>query len=143
MTQPELSVMKNVAPAEVQIHGITEVAPHTDGRTIVVRADSRLHNERTELEIAVTTDLAPAIALALLSTTAKARATRDELEPALEALAAAVVRSSADTKVRLQLLFDKGAVLPIELDLDAAAALNRGLAEYLGSAQRRLAARRD
>jgi hypothetical protein len=134
--------MKNVAPAELQIHGITHVAPHVDGRKIVVRADAEQENERTELEIAVTTDLAPAIALALLSTTAKARAARDELEPALDALAAAVVRSSAQAKVRLQLLFDKGAVLPIELDMEAAEALSRGLAEYLGSAQRRLAPRK-
>jgi hypothetical protein len=135
--------MNNVSPADMHIHGITDVAPHSDGRTIVVRADTQLQNERTELEIAVTTELAPAIALALLSTTAKARAVRDELEPALDALAAAVVRSSAEKKVRLQLLFDKGAVLPIELDIDAAEALSRGLAEYLGSAQRRLASRRS
>ena len=135
--------MKNVVPAEIHIHRITEVAPHTDGRKIVVRADTELLNQRTELEIAVTTDLAPSMALALLATTARARATRDELEPALDALAAAVVRSSSDDKVRLQLLFDKGAVLPIELDMEAAEALSRGLAEYIASSQRRFAARRN
>jgi len=134
--------MKNVPPAEIHIHRITEVAPHIDGQKIVVRADTEVQNQRTELEIAVTTDLAPAIALALLSTTAKARAARDELEPALDALAAAVVRSSSEAKLRLQLLFDKGAVLPIELDIEAAEALTRGLAEYLGSAHRRLAPRK-
>jgi len=134
--------MKNVVPAEIHIQRITEVAPHTDGQKIVVRAETGPRDQRTELEIAVTTELAPAIALALLSTTAKARAARDELEPALDALAAAVVRSSAERKVRLQLLFDRGAVLPIELDLDAALALSRGLAEYLGSAQRRMATRK-
>ena len=137
-----LSVM-NAKQPELQIDRITEVAPHVDGQTIVVRADMLHRNQRTELEIAVTTDLAPAMALALLSTTAKARAARDELEPALDALAAAVVRSSAGDRVRLQLLFDQGAVLPIELDLEAAAALNRGLAEYLASAKRRLAPRRN
>ncbi|MEP7101277.1 MAG: hypothetical protein ABI781_12255 [Burkholderiales bacterium] len=135
--------MKNVIPAEIQIHRITQVAAHTDGDKIVVRADSELLNQRTELEIAVTTDLAPSIALALLSTTAQARASRDELEPALDALAAAVVRSSSEDKLRLQVLFDKGAVLPIELDMEAAEALSRGLAEYLASAQRRFAASRN
>ena len=135
--------MKTVVPAEIHIHRITEVAPHVDGGKIVLRADTLLQNERTELEIAVTTDLAPSMALALLATTAKARAARDELEPALDALAAAVVRSSSEDKVRLQLLFDKGAVLPIELDMEAAEALSRGLADYLASAQRRFAARRN
>ena len=135
--------MKNVVPPEIHIQRITEVAPHIDGRKIVLRADTLLQNERTELEIAVTTDLAPSMALALLATTAKARATRDELEPALDALAAAVVRSSSEEKLRLQLLFDKGAVLPIELDMEAAEALSRGLAEYITSAQRRFALRRN
>lgn len=135
--------MKNVVPAEIEIQRITEIAPHTDGQKIVLRADTLLENERTELEIAVTTDLAPSMALALLATTAQARASRDELEPALDALAAAVVRSSSDHRLRLQLLFERGAVLPIDLDMEAAEALNRGLVEYLGSAQRRLAARRN
>lgn len=135
--------MKNASPPELQIQRITGVAPHDEGTRIVVRADTVLQNQRTELEIAVTTELAPAIALALLATTAKARAGRDELEPALDVFGAAVVRSSTEEKVRLQLLFDKGAVLPVELTTQAALALAKGLAEYLGSADRRFAERRD
>ena len=138
-----LFAMKRVPPPEVRIHRIKDVAHHADGAKIVVRADTLLENERTELEIAVTTELAPAMALALLSTTSKARSNRDELEPALEVFGAAVVRSSSPDKVRLQLLFDKGAVLPIELSIEAATALSKGLAEYLGSSQRRLAARHN
>ena len=124
------------------IEHIKEVAPHADGSRIVVRAATVRESERTDLEIAVTTDLAPAMALALLATTAQARSSRDELEPALDVFGAAVVRSSSPEKVRLQLLFDKGAVLPVELSLEAAEALNRGLAEYLGSSRRRLAQRK-
>lgn len=133
--------MKNSAPPELPIHRITDA--RVDGQSVVLRADTVLDNHPTEFEIAVTTDLAPAMALALLSRTAQSRAARDELEPALDALAAAVVRSSAADKVRLQLLFDKGAVLPIELDIEAAEALHRGLTEYLGSATRRFALRRS
>jgi hypothetical protein len=129
--------MKNPLPPALEIHHVAAVAPHTDGAKLVVRADTLLANQRTELEIAVTTELAPAIALALLATTAKARAGRDSLEPALEVLGAAVVRSGADDKLRLQLLFDKGAVLPIELSLQAGEALSKGLVEYLQSPQRR------
>lgn len=117
----------------VHIHGISDVAAHADGDRIVVKADALLHDQRTELEIAVTTDLAPAIALALLATTVQARAQRDGLAPALEALAAAVVRSSSADKVRLQLLFDKGAVLPVEMSGEAARALSEGLVDYLDS----------
>lgn len=124
------------------IEQISEVAPHADGNAIVLRAEAVRESERTDVEIAVTTDLAPTMALALLATTAQARSSRDELEPALDVLGAAVVRSSSSDKVRLQMLFDKGAVLPVELSLEAAEALNRGLAEYLGSPRRRLAQRR-
>ncbi|MBC8055355.1 MAG: hypothetical protein H7Y61_02115 [Rhizobiales bacterium] len=131
--------MKNAPTPEFHIHRINEVEPHSDGDKIVLRADTLLDNRRTELEIAVTTELAPAMALALLSTTAKARSGRDELDPALEALGAAVVRSSSSDNVRLQLLFDKGAVLPVELTIEAARALSKGLVEYIGSSRRRLA----
>ncbi|MES3012929.1 MAG: hypothetical protein V4750_04255 [Pseudomonadota bacterium] len=128
---------------EFHIQQIKEVAPHIDGSRIVVRAETVRENERTDLEIAVTTELAPAMALALLATTAKARANRDDLEPALDVLGAACVRSSTPDKVRLQMLFDKGAVLPVELPIAAAEALCKGLAEYLSSSQRRMANRRD
>ena len=134
--------MEKAEPSGFHIDRIHEVAPHADGEKIVVRAATRPEDGPTELEIAVTTELAPAMALALLATTAKTRAIRDELEPALDALGAAVVRSSSEQKVRMQLLFERGAVLPIELTVEAAEALQKGLAEYLGSPQRRLAQRR-
>jgi hypothetical protein len=83
---------------------------------VVVKAEAKIDDTVTELEIAITTDLAPAVAIALLATTARARAARDGLEPALEVLAAAVVASgNAEKEVRLQLLFDKGGVLSVEM----------------------------
>ena len=107
-----------------------------------MRGATQLEGGPTELEIAVTTELAPAMALTLFATTAQTRASRDELEPALDALGAAVVRSSSEQKVRMQVLFERGAVLPIELTIEADEAVKKGLAEYLGLPQRRLVQRR-
>jgi len=86
-----------------------------------------LVDQRTEVEIAITTDLAARTAIALLAATAKARATRDGFEPALEVLAAAVVASGCSEKVRLKLLFYEEAVLPLEVPTDAAKALSKEL----------------
>lgn len=133
--------MKKTVP-EVHIEQISEIVPSPEGSTIVMRARAARENERADREIAVTRELAPATALALLATTAKARSGRDGLDPALDVFGAAVVRSSSHEKVRLQLLFDNGAVLPVELNLEAAEALSRGLTEYLGASQRRLAPRK-
>lgn len=135
--------MENITPQGVHIHGFSGVAAHADGSTIVVKAEALIQDHRTELEIAVTTDLAPAIALALLATTVQARAQRDTLAPALDVLGAAVVRSSSPQRVRLQLLFDKGAVLPVEMSTDAGRALSIGLADYLRSDHRLYAPRHD
>jgi hypothetical protein len=113
------------------IEDVKEVVPGPDGSAVVLKAKAQLGTQRTEMEIAITTDLAASVAIALLATTAKARAERDGLEPALDVFAAAVVASGCAEKVRLQLLFDKGTVLPVEVPVDAAKALHRGLTEEL------------
>ena len=115
----------------MKIEDVNEVVSAPDGSAVVVKAKAQLDTQRTEVEIAITTDLAASVAIALLATTAKARAERDGLEPALDVLAAAVVTSGCAEKVRLQLLFDKGTVLPVEVAVDAAKALHRGLTEEL------------
>ena len=115
----------------MKIEDVKEVIPAPDGSAVVVKAKAQLGTQRTDVEIAITTDLAASVAIALLATTAKARAERDGLEPALDVLAAAVVASGCAEKVRLQLLFDKGTVLPVEVAVDAAKALHRGLTEEL------------
>ena len=104
----------------MKIADVKSVEPLPDGSAVVVRAAAVVGGEPTDLEIAITTDLAPTVAIALLATTAKARAARDGLDPAFEVLAAAVVASGCAEKVRLQLLFDKGAVLPVEVPTVAA-----------------------
>lgn len=105
--------------AELELARIKEVAAAPDGAAIVIRAEALRGEERSELEIAITTDLAPSVAIALLATTAKARGKRDDLDPALECLAAdAAVHGSGD-RLRMTLLFDKGALLPVEMPLSA------------------------
>lgn len=113
--------------SEIELARVTAVAPSPAGDAIVVKAAAKVGNEITELEIAITTDLAPKVAIALLATTARARADRDGLQPALEVLAAAVVASGSAEKVRLQLLFDAGDVLPVEMPVDAGVALKNAL----------------
>jgi len=122
---------------KLEIAEVKAVVPAPDGSAVVVKADALVADERTEVEIAITTDLAARTAIALLATTAKARAMRDGLEPALEVLAAAVVASGCCEKVRLQLLFYEGAVLPLEVPADAAEALSR---ELVADLSRRAAA---
>jgi len=116
---------------KLEIAEVGSVVPAPDGSVVIVKADALVANERTEVEIAITTDLAARTAIALLATTAQARATRDGLEPALEVLAAAVVASGCSERVRLQLLFFEGAVLPLEVPTDAAKALSIELAADL------------
>ena len=130
-------------PPELHINSIAAVVPHPDGQKIVLKAEALMADQRTEMEIAITTDLAPAMALALLASTAQGRAERDALSPAFDALAAAVVRSSSPDKVRLQLLFNKGAVLPVEMAAEAGLALSGGLVDYFGAKQRRYAPRKN
>ncbi len=119
-------------PKDIKISLVKAVVPDPEGAAVVVKAEALVDNTVTELEIAITTDLAPAVAIALLATTARARAARDGLEPALEVLAAAVVASGNAEKVRLQLLFDKGGVLPVEMPTAAGDALKQGLIKAAG-----------
>jgi transposase len=97
------------------IASVKEVRP-ADGSEVRMRVDALVNGERSELEIAISTELAPLVALALLETSYEARARRDGLAPALE----------------LYLLFEKGAVLPVEVDAAAAELLKIALERELG-----------
>jgi len=67
---------------KLPIAEVKAVVPTPDGSAVVVKAEALAADERTEVEIAITTDLAARTAITLLATTAKARALRDGLEPA-------------------------------------------------------------
>lgn len=77
---------------------------------------------------AISTDLAPASAIAVL---AKAETPSDALDAALKPIAVGVTEADDDTKVRVQLMFPDGSLLPVELDRDAGQALASGLAQAL------------
>jgi len=119
--------------ANLKIADVKEVGSTPDGLAVVIKAEAVVGGQRSEVEIAITRDLAAQLAVALLATTAKQRAERDKLEPALEVLAAAVVASGCADKVRMHLLFEKGVVLPLEVNVEAATALHTGLSEELGA----------
>ena len=116
----------------IEISQVKAVVSDPDAAAIVVKAEALVDDVITELEIAITTDLAPSVAIALLATTARNRAARDGMEPALEVLAAAVVATGNAEKVRLHLLFDKGGVLPVEMPTAAGHALTMGLVQAAG-----------
>ena len=77
---------------------------------------------------AIATELAPAVAIALLDKTDQPPGAA---APSLECLAAGAAPSETEGKVRVQLLFENGAVLPVEMSHAAGAALSKGLAEEL------------
>jgi hypothetical protein len=79
---------------------------------------------------AISTDLAPASAIAVL---AKAETPSDALDAALKPIAVGVTGADDECKVRVQLMFPDGSLLPVELDRDTGHALASGLAEALNA----------
>lgn len=84
--------------------------------------------KKSSIDKAIATELAPAAAIALLD---KTKQSADSLAPALEILAAGVSPAEDDAKVRVQLVFDGGAVLPFEMSVQAGEALAKGLSKEL------------
>lgn len=82
---------------------------------------------------AIATELAPAVAIALLE---KSEQLPGEPPAALDVLAAGVSPSLIDGNVRVQLLFENGAVLPVEMTVAAGAALSDGLAGEVPKAEK-------
>ena len=81
--------------------------------------------KKSEVDIAISTVLAPAAAIAVLDNTERLP---DSPAPALEVLGAGVSEATDSGKVRVQLVFDSGAVLPVEMSTAAGKALEEGLA---------------
>ncbi len=84
--------------------------------------------KKSATNVAIATELAPAVAIALLDKTEQPPGTP---APALDCLAAGAAPSEIEGKVRVQLIFENGAVLPVEMSEAAGAALSKGLAEEL------------
>ena len=75
--------------------------------------------DATAKNVAISTELAPAVAIALLE---KSEHVPGDPTPALDVLAAAATPSDVEGNVRVQLLFENGAVLPVEMSGSAGAA---------------------
>ncbi len=84
--------------------------------------------KKSATNVAIATELAPAVAIALLDKTEQPPGTP---APALDCLAAGAAPSETEGKVRVQLMFENGAVLPVEMSEAAGAALSKGLAKEL------------
>jgi hypothetical protein len=89
---------------------------------------ARKKTKRSATNIAIATELAPAVAIALLEKTEQPPGAP---APALDVLAVAAAPSEIEGNVRMQLMFENGAVLPVEMSADAGAALSKGLQEEL------------
>jgi hypothetical protein len=81
---------------------------------------------RSKVDAAIATELAPAAAIAVLEKSSQAPGAP---EPALDVLGAGVSEATEDGKVRVQLMFASGAVLPVEMSSAAGKALEAGLAD--------------
>lgn len=98
-----------------------------------VASRRKLTLEAAAKNAAISTELAPAVAIALLD---KSEHLPGEPAPALDVLAAGVTPSEVDGNVRVQLLFDNGAVLPVEMSEAAGFALSDALSGELPKAQK-------
>jgi hypothetical protein len=95
---------------------------------------SRRRRQKSKVDIAIANKLAPAAAIALLD---KTEQLSDSLAPALDILGAGVSRAEADGKIRVQLAFEGGEILPVEMSAQAGKALAAGLSEELGTKLKR------
>jgi len=100
-------------------------------RTTAATSSANTKKQR-DTNVAIATELAPAVAIALLDKTEQAPGAP---APALDCLAAGVTASEDDGKVRVQLMFENGAVLPVEMSVDAGAALSKRLVHELPKAK--------
>ena len=91
-------------------------------------AASYKRSKKSPTDVAIATELAPAVAIALLD---KSDQPPGAPPPSLDVLAAGVAPSETEGKVRVQLMFENGAVLPVEMSTAAGAALSSGLADEL------------
>jgi len=91
-------------------------------------APARKRAKRSATNVAIATELAPAVAIALLDKTEQPPGAP---APALDVLAVAATPSQIEGNVRMQLMFENGAVLPVEMSVDAGVALSKGLKEEL------------
>lgn len=102
--------------------------PATKGRGVGSKSSGASRANKSATNVAIATELAPAVAIALLDKTEQSPGAP---APALDCLAAGAAPSETAGKVRVQLMFENGAVLPVEMSTAAGVALAKGLSEEL------------
>ena len=95
------------------------------GKTVRSKSSAGKRAKTSVINVAIATELAPAVAIALPD---KTQQPPGAAAPALDCLAAGAVPSETDGKMPVQLVFENGAVLPVEMSNAAGAALSEGLA---------------
>ena len=108
--------------------GSEALARPLDGAVGEATAQATADDQQALVDKAISTELAPAVAIALL---AKSDHAPDSPVPALECLAAGVSAADDQDKVRVQLMFENGAILPVEMSREAGEALTNGLVTEL------------
>lgn len=109
---------------------VTSPAPKRTAKPAPKRRSTptRKRTARSATNVAIATELAPAVAIALLDKTEQPPGAP---APALDVLAVAATPSDIEGNVRMQLMFENGAVLPVEMSVDAGTALAAGLKDEL------------
>ena len=97
-----------------------------EARSVRSKSVAAKRAKKSATNVAIATELAPAVAIALLD---KTEQSPGAAAPALDCLAAAAAPSETTGKVRVELLFENGAVLPVEMSKAAGAALSKRLSE--------------
>jgi hypothetical protein len=117
---------------EVTIEEVKESNPGSAaGETsVVIETESTVDGRLRDTSIEVRDSDAPAVAAALLNAEASGPPVAADLPVAVQCLAVGVVHAASAGQVRLHLQFESGQVLPIEMSIEAAAALSRTLATH-------------
>jgi hypothetical protein len=106
----------------------TAAGSATRKRRAAASSSARTSARQKATNAAIATELAPAVAIALLDKTVQVPGAP---APALDVLGAGVSESEDKGKVRVQLVFENGSVLPVEMSVAAGAALSTGLSKEL------------
>ena len=93
------------------------------GKTVRSKSSAGKRAKTSVTNVAIATELAPAVAVALPD---KTQQPPGAAAPALDCLAAGAVPPETDGKVRVQLVFENGTVLPVEMSNAAGLRSPRG-----------------
>ena len=99
-------------------------------KTLSARSRSKVATIKNAV---IASEVAPAVAIAALELSEQAPG---DPPAALDVLAAGAYSSEIAGNVRVQLMFDNGTVLPVEMSMAAGAALSAGLANELPAAKK-------